>query len=319
MIGVLVFVSVIVLLFRGEYPRSIFDFILGLNRWALRVVAYAAVMTPEYPPFRVDIGEDEPGGTLSVAPATTASPTEAGATEAPSHEAPPPAPTEVADRPSTRWGPGRVIALVLASITGLLSIGLVAAGATGIVLDQTQRNASGYLMTSATRYSTSTYALVSAGYRGGTSNDFFVPKDLLGTVRVTVNSARPTFLGIGPEAAVNTYVGNVARAQGDRFDTRSANFRVYPGGAPSAPPSAQGFWGASAAGTGEHTLTWSPQTGNWRIVLMNADGSPGVSGNVAVGARLPDLLTIGIAVLGGGILLLLLSGGAVYLAVRQRT
>jgi hypothetical protein len=152
----------------SEYPRSIFDFVLGLNRWVLRVAAYGAVMTSEYPPFRIDPGEGDPAGTLSVsapnAPAGTAAPsTPASATAAAGTASSPPTPPGVAEleRKPLRWGPGRVIALVLASIATLLSLAAIAAGGVGITLDQTQRDSSGYLMTSARSYSTDTYALVS--------------------------------------------------------------------------------------------------------------------------------------------------------------
>ena len=173
-------------------------------------------------------------------------------------------------------------------------------------------------MTSTEPYSTSTYALVSGSYRGGTSGDWFVNRDLIGTVKVRVNTTRPVFVGIGPQSAVNTYLSGVAYARGNSLTTASSDFRAHPGGAPATPPSAQTFWSASSKGTGQHALTWKPQAGNWRIVLMNVDGSAGVSSDVSIGAKMPHLLTIAIVAAGAGLVLLPISGAGIYLAVRPR-
>jgi hypothetical protein len=67
LIGLLVCIAGLVLLFAGRYPRGVYDLVMGMNRWVFRVNAYAALMTDDYPPFRLDMGDHEPPG-ADVAP-----------------------------------------------------------------------------------------------------------------------------------------------------------------------------------------------------------------------------------------------------------
>jgi len=59
-VGVLILVVALLLLFKNRYPRDVFDVMMAFNRWVVRVGTYARLMTPQYPPFRLDPGATEP-------------------------------------------------------------------------------------------------------------------------------------------------------------------------------------------------------------------------------------------------------------------
>ena len=212
LIGLLVLVAAIVLAFTGRYPGGIFDFVLGMNRWVLRVAAYAGLMTDKYPPFKLDMGGPEPAGTMTVPlpPTGPVSPTVARAETPPSPEpAPGSQPTQPASpqtRPRLRltaspptaarrratasiaaepppapptgrrgWTAGRVVSLVIGSVLGLIALAVLAGAGAATWATNSQRDSAGFLTSDTHRFATPSYAIISGGIDLGTGTDWVTP------------------------------------------------------------------------------------------------------------------------------------------------
>jgi hypothetical protein len=298
LIAVLVLIAGFALLFTDRYPRGIFDFVLGLDRWAFRVAAYAGLITDRYPPFRLD-----QGGTDLEAPPRLFEPAVAE-----------PAVAEAA--PRRKWTAGRIIAIVAGSILALISLGLLAGGVTGIVYDQTQRDADGFLMSPEETFDTGSYALVSETLDVGSDVPEWVINELIGTVRIESESDQPVFVGIASESEADSYLGNVRRAVVTHVSDPDYSPRA--GGAPSTPPGRQTFWVASTSGAGSQMLDWDVDDGDWVIVVMNPDGSAGVTADLRIGAEVDPLIWIAVGFVVVGLLLGAGAAALIYVGSRRR-
>lgn len=198
--------------------------------------------------------------------------------------------------------PRNVSVIVAGGIVGLIAMVAVAAGGTAIWADATQRDSNGYVSTNTHRYASPTRAIATDGVTIGSE----VPGWAVGKVRVEASSSKPVFVGIARKADVDDYLAGTSYASATKldFDPFKVTYVAHRGSAAPGRPAAQAFWAASATGSGTQALTWKTKSGEWSVVVMNADGSPGVSADVSAGAKIPWVLWVGIGVAVFGALLL---------------
>jgi len=330
LVGILVLIAAVILAVTGAYPRKLYDIILGLNRWALRVAAYAGLMTDVYPPFRLDLGGSDPGvmalrggtppapvnGTApEAAPFTTATSTTATSTMTPMAGTGGPS-----RRPGRPWTTGRIVMLVSGSIVALMSLGLILGGVALTVVERTSRDG-GYLTSSTVSLVTGGSAITSERITlGQIDRGVSYPSGLLDTARIRVTAtdpARAVFVGVGPTASVDAYLAGVAYSTVNAIGVNGTTYVQHPGSTTVALPGQQGFWTARVSGTGTQALTWVPTTGDWTIVVMNADGTANLAVRADAAATVPSLNWIALALFVAGAVVLLIGVLLITVPIRS--
>ena len=229
-------------------------------------------------------------------------------------------PPTPAAKPSGGGTAGKVVLIVVGVIAGIIAFGLLAGGCALVAVDQTQRDDDGFLMSPSKELATPTYAIVSESADLDTEGAEWALDTFLGTVRIRSDSDASR---VRRHRAGRRRRPLPARASSTTWSTTSTTGRPRVHAADRAAlrrlhRATQTFWTASASGSGEQTLDWEPEDGNWRVVVMNDDASRGVSSDMSIGAELDSVLWIGLGLLGLGVLFAAATALAITGAVRRR-
>lgn len=218
--------------------------------------------------------------------------------------------------PPRRWTAGRIVALVIGIVLLVPAIGLLVGGGALLWADRSHRS-DGYLMSNSATFSTRGFAVTSDRIDLSTGASWVPLSASLGTARLQVTGTDPaasTFVGIASAKDATAYLGSVQRTVVNDIGTGAAAETVKSGGSPAGPPADQSFWVARASGPGTQQLTWSPENGDWTLVVMNSDGSVGLSVQARIGATVPGLpglawtlIGVGLVLGGLGVLLIVLA------------
>ncbi len=137
-------------------------------------------------------------------------------------------------------------------------------------------------------------------------------------VSSTNSGAKPTFIGIGPTADVERYLSGVATDRITEFELSPFNLSVVrqDGAQDVGSPGEQPFWVAKLDSATATEFSWPISDGRYEIVVMNADGSAGVTADVSVGVSIPDSTRLWILVIVVGAVMLI--GGIVLVVIGAR-
>jgi hypothetical protein len=205
--------------------------------------------------------------------------------------------------------------MVFSSIGALIGLVMLLGGLALVAAYAFGRDDDGYFSTDNEGLRTPAYALTAEGLDLGGDPADWAPSDLLGTVRITVESAteRPVFAGIAPTDEVDGYLGGVAHSEVTDFSDGSPTYEAHRGASPQTRPGAQDFWIAQSEGPGQQRVEWDAEGGDWSVVVMNADATRGVAVEAEAGAKVGWVLWVGLGLAVVGLVLL---AGCVVLILR---
>jgi hypothetical protein len=220
---------------------------------------------------------------------------------------------------ASAWTGGRIAALVIGALLTLFSLALLGAGGTALWADLTQRE-DGYVTTDVHEFSTSGSALATVSTELGSAGvGWLYAPGVLDRVRIRitpVGSGQPLFVGIARSADVDRYLAGVNHTVISEF--WEDKVETVSGGDARSAPGTQDFWVASATGRGPQTVVWDAADGSWTVVVMNADGRPGINVGADLGARFPAIVWVALGFLIAGMVFLAGGGLLIVGAIRGR-
>jgi hypothetical protein len=216
----------------------------------------------------------------------------------------------------------RLPLVVAGSLTAIIATLSLVAGGVALWADG-KKDADGYLSTHRHEFTARTAALATKNLDIDLDGAHWVlDSGNLGKVRLQVASrtSRPVFVGIARTREVNAYLRGVAHTTLTDLnsDPFKATYRDHGGRRVAAPPARRTIWAASAHGRGTQTLRWRVRNGSWSVVVMNADGSPGVRADIRAGARIPFLSAVGWSAIGAGAFFVVVAGALFAVAIGPR-
>lgn len=226
----------------------------------------------------------------------------------------------------------RILFLIFGGIILLVAFGLLLGGGTLLLLNASLIDNEDFLTTESYQLERDSYAIafqdidIDVGEVTGTWGMWQPsPSDLV-TIKLTGLSNDPSrniFFGIAKGSDVEEYLFDVYYDEITQFSISSlqslnVEFNTHPGDSVTSEPASQTFWIVSDHGVGTQTIEWSPEVGNYWIVLMNEDGSATIDFNITFGAKIPLLYTIAVVLLIGGVIALLIGSVIVYFRVHQK-
>jgi hypothetical protein len=215
------------------------------------------------------------------------------------------------------WSAGHVIGMIVASAGGLIGLGLLVGGLAIIGLYAFARDDDGFFVSDSVRLASSTYAITTEQIDLGADETEWVPRGVLGDVRLRVDGGRrAVFIGIGPDDEVRRWLAGVPHDQLVDVEGRTPDFLRLPGREAPAPPGRQDFWVARSEGRGDQSLTWDVEFGRWTAVVVNADASRGVAVEADVGVKIGWGIWVGVGLIVAG--LALGAGAAVVIVIIGR-